>query len=369
MNYKKIFIASVLKPVDDVRHFDKLACSLAKANKYQIFILGKGSIKKTENDLISFWNTGYFKRKSFHRLIVQITFLRKISALKPDLIIITSLELLPLASLFKKWFRYKLVYDVQENYLSNIRYQNEYPTLEKLILIPIINLTQRIFHRRVDHFLLAEKSYSTEVANLGNRYTILENKTGLSKIKLKVKKWDGNEPLILIFSGTISEYSGIKIAIEIFEKIQKHVPSSRLKVIGCYHDLNLQKFLKSKAEENPSIELYTDSTPIEHDLILQAITTSHLGMISYKPNETNKKRVPTKLFEYASYGLPYLIDQHPYWLSRSQEMGGAIPIDIGSFDVEKAIKQYRQLLEWDRKKSLWLDEEVTLINLIKQLIK
>ena len=42
---KKIVIASVLKPVDDVRAYWKLSQSMAKTNKYEVNIIGNDGKK------------------------------------------------------------------------------------------------------------------------------------------------------------------------------------------------------------------------------------------------------------------------------------------------------------------------------------
>lgn len=368
MNSKKIFIASVLKPVDDVRHYDKLACSLAKANKYQIFILGKGSEKKSRIKQISFINSGNFSRISIRRLLVQLTFLKTLFQVNPHLVVITSIELLPIAAVMKLIFKYKLIFDVQEDYLSNIKHQTEYNPIAKAILIPAISSIQYIYHAAIDHYILAELSYKNSVRKTSINSTVLENKIVESRLNNDLNKWNKKDNFKLIFSGTISNYSGIKKAIEIFDFIYLQIPNSYLKIIGVYHDQDIFEYLKHKQIQNRNIELFVDNKPIDHQLIVNAIKESHLGIISYIPNKTNENRIPTKLFEYSGYGLPYLIHDHPYWKNRANELGGAMTCDLLNFKTQTLMDQYENLKNWTSEKSVWNEEERQLLTLIESLI-
>ncbi|MEP4535021.1 MAG: hypothetical protein ABJ004_18140 [Cyclobacteriaceae bacterium] len=363
MNLKKILIASVLKPVDDVRLYSKLACSLAKANKYEIFILGKGTGKKSSNNKISFCENGNFGRISLKRFGSQFYLARLIQKLKPDTVIITAIELLPLAVLLKPFFGFKIFYDVIENYRLNVKHQQEYGAITKLVLLPVIAMIETLTFWAVDHFLLAEKSYQYEMKNLGKRLTVLQNKTVLPHGYNTPIRWQKDAPLKLLFSGSISHYSGIIDALKIFEEIEKFYPNVELKIIGSCQEKTLHDLLIQQQNANLKIKLFVDSDFIPHHQIEQAISESNLGIISYTPTPTNQNRIPTKMFEYAAFGLPYLYHHNPSWVSAAEEVGGGIAVDIGEFDAEYAIKKLTNTTKWGSPTALWSSEEQKFINL------
>lgn len=368
MNPKKILIASVLKTVDDVRIYKKLACSLAKANKYEIFILGKGTGKNSNVRGISFCCTGSFNRKSLKRIWVQILFFYRVFLLKPDIALITTVELLPIAALLKQFYRFKLVYDVQENYQLNIENQEEYRSFEKKVLLVIIRLTNKVFQSKIDHYLLAEYGYQFEIDGLSNSFTVLENKT-VSTSKLRPEIWKHGMPLKMIFTGTISKYSGIHHAIESFKSIQSIYDKVSLKIIGVFHQKDIKNYLDSEANKNPNIELLIDTNPVDHDSIEEQILKSHLGVIGYIPNLTNQNRIPTKLFEYSTYGLPYLLHKHEAWVKRAGEIGGGIVIDFDDLKAKEVIEQLNNMTNWDSTKAQWKEEETILLELFNGLLK
>ena len=369
MNQKKIFIASVLKPVDDIRHYKKLALSLAKANKYQIFILGKGYPKKTLCRQIQFESFGDFNRSNIlKRIIAQFIFSRRIHHDRPQVVIITTVELLPISVILKFIFKFKLIYDIQENYTYNVLYQKEYPLWIKLILLPLTKLAV-IFHHWVDHFFLAESSYIKELKLRTSSVTILENKAIKNPASVAREKWNLGDNLKLLFTGTLSDYSGVKNAIDVYFKIRSTYKNTTLTIIGKCIDSNLLRHLKQTANLNSSIELFSDTRPVDHERIMENIINSNLGIIGYTPNKTNQNRIPTKLYEYAGYGLPYLIHHHEPWLKKSKELGGGIAIDLKNFNVDKVLRELSLLRPAPSESAIWREEEVLLLNAIDSLIK
>ncbi|MEO9477955.1 MAG: hypothetical protein ABJG41_20595 [Cyclobacteriaceae bacterium] len=363
MNLNKILIASVLKPVDDVRLYSKLACSLAKANKYEIFILGKGTGKKSSNNKISFCQNGNFGRKSLKRFGSQFQLARLIQKHKPGTVIITAIELLPLAVLLKLFFGFKLFYDVRENYRLNVKHQQEYSPIAKLVLLPAIVMIEILTFWKVDHFLLAEKSYQNEMKNIGNRFTVLQNKTVLTHTYNSPTKWQKDAPLNLLFSGSIAHYSGVMDALKIFKELEKIHPNTEMKIIGSYQDESLHEQLITYHKANPKIKLFVDSDSIHHKQIEKAICESTLGIVSYTPTPTNLNRIPTKMFEYAAFGLPYLYHHNPSWVRAAEEIGGGIGVNIREFDAENALNQLTKITPWDASRALWGSEEQKFLNL------
>jgi hypothetical protein len=118
---KKVVFASMLKPVDDVRTYHKLAKSLLSTGKYEIFIIGFPSKQPVIDPDIKFLPLPLFKRLSPVRLLLHQRIAKMIANLKPDLVIVNTHELLPAAVRLKRQTGFKLIYDVRENYSENLR--------------------------------------------------------------------------------------------------------------------------------------------------------------------------------------------------------------------------------------------------------
>ena len=117
---KTIVIASVLKPVDDTRMFEKFGISLSDSGNYKVVIIGYPSIVKPAYPNIDFIPLNPFKRLSIGRILAPFQVYSKLYKVKHDILIVNTHELLIVALLNRIIFGGKIVYDIQENYYRNI---------------------------------------------------------------------------------------------------------------------------------------------------------------------------------------------------------------------------------------------------------
>ena len=97
-----IVVASVLKPVDDVRLYEKFALSLGQTNKYDINIIGFSTKNTPSQSNIKYYPIFKFRRMSIHRVLAPINYWICLRKLQPDLIIVTTAELLPVSCIYVK---------------------------------------------------------------------------------------------------------------------------------------------------------------------------------------------------------------------------------------------------------------------------
>ncbi|MEP4494898.1 MAG: hypothetical protein ABJ019_00045, partial [Ekhidna sp.] len=211
---KKIVIASVLKPVDDVRAFWKFSQSMAKTNKYEVNIIGNSTKKEIDTPGIYLHPHLLTRTNWLVRLFIRPKILFKILSIRPSLLIITTHELIVTALIARVLTRCKVVYDVQENYSSNLKHLSR--SIIKTIYAEIIRFKENLSKKFINEFWLAEKCYDEELYFVRNKNVILENKA-ISTAESS-RNWNQTN---LIFSGTISTYGGIKNAINVFLAIQK----------------------------------------------------------------------------------------------------------------------------------------------------
>src|SRR5680860_995089 len=171
MNKARIVIASVLKPVTEPRAFHKLALSMRETNKYHLNIIGFYSKKKPILKGIQFTCIFNRHRTHFFRALAPIKFLMEVFKYKPDLVIVSTYELVPMALLGKLWFKYKLVYDLQENYSKNILSNRTVPFGLRHFLSFFIKAIEASAHPFMDHYFFAEKSYPLEFPYI-TKYTL-----------------------------------------------------------------------------------------------------------------------------------------------------------------------------------------------------
>ena len=176
MTKKKVVLASVLKPINDTRMFEKMGQSLAATNKYDVNIIGFQANKTTSKSNIKFHPVFAFHRLSINRFFAGNKFYYQLKKIKPDLIIINTHELLWPAILYRLLYGSKVCYDVQENHFRNILFTDSFPLLVRPFLAAFVRTKEYLTYPFISHYFLAETYYSKELHFIGNDFTILENK-------------------------------------------------------------------------------------------------------------------------------------------------------------------------------------------------
>lgn len=318
MSEKRILLASLLKPINDTRLYEKLGTSLSKIPGASIHIAGyEAPIPSGAPASVHFHPIFQFRRLSAGRLTAQSDYFRLLQRIRPQLVIVSTHELLLPTLLYKtKYSSVRIVYDVRENYSLNLRAQHNYRWPLKHLLAATVRGIERLTAGSIDHFLLAERSYADELQFLGNRYTFIENKyNGLwhhSAAAIPVSLPATGE-LRLLYSGTIAEEYGIWEAIELAKQLQTVRPDTKLTIIGYCANSHTLTQLRKICQTLLFVDLIGGNKLVPHQSILQQIQESHIGLLPYRPNASTFRCIPTKLYEYMAHALPILIQENPLW--------------------------------------------------------
>ena len=364
----KIAIISTLKPTTEVRIYKRFAKSLSKTNKYEINIIGLPEKFIVENDKnIKHHFLNIPGRGTLNRLKSWKSIRNHLKEINPNIIIITAPDqIIPILFLSKK-LSFKIVYDIQEDYWINIINQRIYPFPFNLIYAVVIRLLERATKPMISHYILAEKIYSSTIPFVKNKFTILENRVAFDVNTIP----DISSKNTLIFTGIISNYSGIESAIELYKKLSVEIPSLALKIVGYAPLKQHVNYLQKEAEKDNNITLIGIDTFVPHATILTEIRKANLGIVAYENNDALIGKIPTKLFEYTYFGLPYLIHHQSYILKDANQMGGAIPVDFTRPDLEVIANMLQNNQEKptinSSHPSSWSHEESKLIKLINSL--
>jgi hypothetical protein len=330
---RNIVIASVLKPVNDTRMFEKMAQSLADTGHYDIHILGYPSRTITPHPHIYFYSSQPFRRLSPYRLLIPYFSFVKAKQLEPDIVIITTHELLLFAWLLKMTRGCKIVYDVQENYLRNILYLSTFPWIFRPFMAIYVRLKEIISTSFIDHFILSDVGYQDELTFTKKKRVVIENKVKKSSVQ-KAHPFKSSDPHIkLLFSGTLAKSTGVFTAIELAKKLHELDSRIKLKIIGhCLKEDVWQK-IKSSIKELPFVEVVGGDQLVPHEMIMESIGQSHFGIIAYPPNPSTQNTMPTKLFEYIGAHLPILLINHTLWEDYCKIYPAAIRFQPHEYDA------------------------------------
>ena len=316
MSKHKILFAWSLKPAFDIR-VEKLYQSFQNDSTYECSFCGVHSETNNENLKKYTWN---YKRSLLFRLIINIKYFLLLLKTRPNIILINTNDIALISIFYKNIFSCKLIYDVQENFVNNITYQNIYIGIRKKLYIFILHLSNKLLAKYCTGFILAESCYADELNFIKTKPNIVLQNKFLVRNAMKRKK-EKSTPLQLLFSGTISQTSGIEYALLYLRKLNQLLPCE-LTIIGHTPDLTLHEKLKTL--QNKTIKYKGSSSPIPYIQIEQARSQADFGLICYEITPANTNKIPTKLYEYLANELPIICQEHKKWNNLIKDYGGGI---------------------------------------------
>ncbi|WP_338767291.1 hypothetical protein WAF17_05535 [Bernardetia sp. ABR2-2B] len=360
MENEKVAILSVLKPVDDIRAYQKIAKSIT-SNSKNVTLIGfeasSNSNKKNSDININFIELFTSKknknRLGLWRFFAGFKVFDQLLRLKPTTIIVCAVEILPFTLLFKLLFSsklnaIKLVYDVQENYAFNILYQDNYPPFLKKILAFLVRSFEKLSSSFIDLYLLAERFYLEEMPFLEKtNYVFLENKflvddliytNSTSSDYLKTKE------IKFIIYGSFSKTYGTLEGILFFKQLEKELEkegfSATLLLAGYCLDKEYSEKIQEVTKDTNSIILLnqTIDKSIAHKILLQKLQKTDFVILPYLFNKSTQNCIPTKFYECLAYQKPMFISKNSLWQSFINPLNAGLFIDFDRLVVENEIQ-------------------------------
>lgn len=340
MRKTKILIASLLKPVNDTRMFEKVGKSLAKLPETEIHICGFAAKTVSNSGNIHFHPLFSFRRLSLDRLLAQWKYYKLLLKLKPQVIIPNTYELLLISFIYRIFYSTVILYDVRENYYANIRYQPTFPKPLRLLLANAVRLTEWLAKPFISHYFLAEKAYAYELPFIRSSYTVLENKYNppasefvLRKLPVKI----GPESLHFLYSGTISPIYGIWEAISFIELLHAAEKRATLTIIGyCPQEATYHQLL-TWISDKPFIKLIGGNSLVPHPQIIAEISKATIGLLPYHLNRSTQNCIPTKLYEYLANGLVTLVPENPIWKELANRHQAGFQVNFNTISAEEIL--------------------------------
>ncbi|WP_078011001.1 glycosyltransferase family 4 protein [Hymenobacter sp. CRA2] len=371
-------MASVLKPVDDTRMFEKFGRTLADAG-YRVAVAGRGTAQASQASGITQRVLFQGQRLGLDRLAAQGRYWRLLRQAQPALVVVHAPELLPLTLLWHRLTGRPFLYDVRENYALNIRTQQVYRGGLKRLLARAVGWVESHAAHRAAAVLLAERSYAQELPWLPRHCTVvLENKyappAAPASAAAAVTLPTTEQPLRLLFTGTSSALTGVFDAIDFARQLRGAWPQLTLTIIGyCQQPPELARLRQLAQAHADWLRVVGGAQPVPHAAIVAEIGHHHLGLLPYREHPSSWRCLPTKLYEYLASGLPVLIPPNPLWTAEVQryQAGLTVAFDRPLPDAQALARQLsgqRFYPSGPPAEALWSSEAPRLLGVVRQAL-
>lgn len=323
-------LASLLKPVNDPRMFEKVGRSLAETNKYRVNIIGFSTKNIPVCAGVRFFPLFRFRRLSPARLLAPLTYGQFLLKVKPELIIVNSHDLLLVSLAYKILFGCRVAYDIQENYKQNIIWSSNLPAFLRYSLAYLVRAKEWLCSRMIVHFFLAEACYLNECSFIKTPFTLLENKARALPASFRSQRnamIPAGKPLHFIYSGTIAESYGIFDCLQLIQGWREAGHACSLHIIGYCPRADTLQQIHAYIADKPYITLTGGDAFVPHSAIVEALLGADMALIPYRLNPSNQHCFPTRIWECLAYKVPMLMrEEHPWkGLLKQYKAGLALP--------------------------------------------
>ena len=358
----------MLKPVDDTRMFEKMGQTLADTGRYDVHIVGFPGTTSAEYPGVAFHPSRHFKRISLERVRVPYRVLRILLALSPDVIVVTTHELLLVAIITRIFRKATIVYDVRENYFRNILFLPTFPILVRPVLALWVRAWEKLLTLFASRVIASEEGYLSELPFIRRKAVVIQNK--VKRDAIQPRSGQSRRGSALLLSGTLAESTGVFTAIHVAGLLYQHDPTVHLTIIGyCAHDETLRR-IRAAIEGCDYISLVGGDRLVPHEAIMEAIARADFGFIAYPPNPSTRNTIPTKLFEYLGARLPILLINHPPWMEVCAPYPAALVFDPQHIKGDEMLDRMRHTDFYTRvpgEEVFWEHEGARLVELVDEL--
>ncbi|UJP64102.1 glycosyltransferase [Mongoliitalea daihaiensis] len=289
----------------------------------------------------------------------------------PRVLIITTWELLPAACIGKLIWKWSLIYDVQENYSMNVQWNQPFlSSFRKNLQRSIIQFVEGIFKRWIDHFILAENCYKTELPSF-QPFDVIENTfSGNEKLQKNIRI-SAEKPIRFLITGTLTPVYGVIEGIYWFQSLAKHYSNVQLIILGHCPMEKFEQKLIDLFYDDTRIVLTVSQNPIPYKQILEAYAQADIVLLPYHQIPSIAPKIPSKLFECLALKKPMLYQQNPAWEKMIQPHLAGFGIDFQqqtnySGIIEKILSTEFYTIE-RIPEILWKNQEKQFLNLIQKL--
>ena len=370
----KILILSTVHHYQDARIFKEITS--LKKNYSDINFMVR---TEKENDFIEN-GVKIISLPSTNSIIDRVKLQRlaweKIKNLMPEIIHFHDPELIVLGFLVRKFMNIKIIFDIHENISASFKDNVWLPRYLKPILPFLYNRFEKFLIKKFNALIIAETSYRQIY---GSKPIEILNFPILKRNIAEVKNFE--EPISFVYTGVVWERRGIFQMLNLVDRLIKNGSNIKFNLVGQF----VSGSLKSKVENfivehnlESVVQIYGRKTILE---VYKILEKSHVGLSLMKDIENYKESLSSKIFDYMSMSIPYVVSDFEIYQKYTVEANTGITVNYNDDDeiydkTLKLISDKEKLKElgnngriYSQNEWNWESQEIKLLNLYRELLK
>ncbi|MBC1435176.1 glycosyltransferase family 4 protein [Listeria rocourtiae] len=298
---KKVLIMSSVHPWNDTRVFHKEAVSLAQLG-YEVTLYAMVSNHVYEDSIPNLRVVTFAPKSIVQRWKIWLQFYKIAKRSKVEIIHIHDPELLPLGYLLKRMYRKKIIFDMHEDFPAVLEGKRIGKVRMPKWLLRLVSTVEKKMLQKMNAVIFAEKYYKENYETLTTKQMDIYNYPFLQEVTKMLKF----ERQTLIYAGAIHEIRGFKEMLAVAKLLKEANYDFQLMIVG-----KVPERLEIYAEQFIGKHGLEDKVRLLGRLDLPELMTyyakSHIGLAILHPEANYLQSLPTKVFEYMSVSLPYVL--------------------------------------------------------------
>jgi glycosyltransferase involved in cell wall biosynthesis len=242
----------------------------------------------------------------WHRPALWRLLLRHALATDADIFHFHDPELLFVVPLLRLRSGRPTVYDVHEAYPEFLAVKDYLPAWVRHPMAWMFRLLEPVLARLHSALVFADDATPAAFRRLTRPKVVLHNFPDAELIQAGGTQLDTVETRapVVIYLGGLERNRGSWLMIEAFAQVHREHPEARLLHVGHFMPPELEQEVLRDAQCHGLEEAVLIAGRVPFDEVGRYLERAAVGWVTWQPYPKNQKNVPTKLFEYMSYGLP-----------------------------------------------------------------
>ena len=203
-----------------------------------------------------------------------------------------------------KLFGHKIIYDIHEDLVEDIKTKKYIPIPIRKVLSLIIQIVEN-FIINLSHCVVIATPFLYNKHHKKNNNCVLVRNYPLSDEFKFINEYSNRENII-VYVGGINEIRGV---FEIMDSLD-YINDIKLKIAGPF----LNKYSKNKFYNHKNFSKVEYLGLLNRKQIVKLLNTSKVGILIGHPVKNALESLPIKLYEYMASGLPVVISNYPKWI-------------------------------------------------------
>ena len=342
----KVILAHTLKPPTENRINLKLSFALSEIKDLKIKVLGSQNFQLKDDyclDGVDYESPFRHGSGTFSTFENQAILWKFVKDWRPNAIVCCSPDLLLITILARWRYGTKVIFDCQENFALNFRYQKHSGWWKSLLFSRLWSLFLVIIIKWIDRVWLAEDVYQTQLPVLSKKARVFENRLSPVFANEDLESAGRHFPT-LTFTGVVSEESGVLEAARFLSQFKTQFQDWKTQIIGFCPNEELNHHLQK--EYNKNGQLLKIDRWIPSSEILKAVENSDAVLMPYRESKANLGKVPTKYYEALYLGKPVLVQQGSDFAKLASQHGAGIEVNFAQPDKNDWNLILAQILEY-----------------------